>query len=93
MTTAIASETRIAPLPKTHAVRESPRPRRSFGFIYAWSIVVLTILFVGANVLLMGVFYDDLAAGLGVGVMSAFWGAPGFGIIVAGAIYSRHDGH
>ena len=57
-------------------------------------MVIVAIVFTVGIWLPTWLIFDDSAAGLGVGPMSALWGAPGFGVMIAGAIWTEQDaGH
>lgn len=65
-----------------------------FGPIAGWTVLMTTlVLFLGVGVpmwQLTGQVWD----GIGLGAFTAVWGGPGFGVMIAGAIWTaRTEGH
>ena len=60
--------------------------RQSFWQIYALSTLAMGVLFL-VSVWLMSIYGGTShGAGLGLGAMAAFWGGPGFGLMLAGIV-------
>ncbi len=57
----------------------------TLGQLCARWTTVFVFLFTFGTWLFMFALLDDSPTGIGVGVFCAFWGAPGFGLMVAGA--------
>lgn len=57
--------------------------------IYVSSITAVTVLFLVGVGVPCGLAFG-WPAGLGLGAMCAFWGGPGFGVMVAGARRELH---
>ncbi len=80
------------PAAETHRVGQRRPSTMSLGWIFAKTMVVLTIVFTLGVFVPMWWLLDDPATGIGVGLMGAVWGAPGFGVMIGGAIWAtRHE--
>lgn len=66
-----------------------PKAPASFAKIYGITMLVLGLIFTLGIWIPTWLLVGDFATGLGVGLMSALWGAPGFGIMIAGAIWAE----
>lgn len=76
---------------RTHNTRRQRQPTLSYGPIFAKTTAILTILFTLGVMLPMWLLLDDPATGIGVGLMCAVWGGPGFGAMIAGAIWMTRN--
>lgn len=63
----------------------------SYLALYVKTVLVMFIVFFAAFVLLYHYIYDDYATGVGVGAMSALWGAPGFGAMASAGIWDLRN--
>lgn len=52
---------------------------------------MMFVFFLAAFTIPMHFIFDDLATGLGVGAMSALWGAPGFGAMAAAGLWDLRN--
>lgn len=72
-------------------VAKPSRPPQTFRAIYLRVVAVLTVLFLALFTLPAWLLVGDLPTGFGVGAMAAFWGAPGFGVMIAGLVWQDPD--
>lgn len=63
----------------------APKPVKTTAAIYTESILAMTLLFVVGVGVPTWIGYNSVSAGLALGLFSAFWGGPGFGVMAAGA--------
>lgn len=64
---------------------------KSHTWMYAESIVVMTLLFLVAVGVPTGIGFGSLEAGFALGLFCAVWGGPGFGVMAASARIALRD--